>query len=84
MVRTARGVKLAGLKLGTQLGRVRYDLAPGAARTLKVKLAKGSKRLAARNGHLRVLAIASTGPPGQIAQSSQRLTLVLRTAAKRK
>jgi Ca2+-binding RTX toxin-like protein len=83
-LRTAKGVKLAGLKVGLQLGSARYNLAPGVTRTLKVKLAKGSKRLADRNGHLKVLAVASTGPSGQIAQSRRHLTLVLGTATKRK
>ena len=82
-VRTAKGVKLAGLKVVLQLGSARYNLAPGASRTLKVKLAKGSKRLADRKGHLKVLAVASTGPSGKIAQSSRRLTLALGTATKR-
>ena len=82
-VRTAKRVKLAGLKVTVQLGRVRYDIAPGASRTLKVKLATGSRRLADRKGHLKVLAVASTGPAGRIAQSSRRLTLALGTATKR-
>jgi len=63
-----------------KLGSARYSLRPGAARTLKVKLAQRSQRLADGNGRLRILAIASTGPPGQIAQSSRRLTLALGTA----
>ena len=83
-VRTAKSVKLAGLKVVLQLGSARYNLAPGASRTLKVKLAKGSQRLADRKGHLKVLAVASTGPSGKIAQSSRRLTLALGTATKRK
>jgi Ca2+-binding RTX toxin-like protein len=83
VVRTASGVKLAGIRVGLQLGRARYKIAPGASRTLKVRLAKGSRRLAGRNGRLRVLAVASTGPSGQIAQSSRRLTLVLRSSMKR-
>jgi hypothetical protein len=49
-----------------------------------VKLAKGSQRLADRKGHLKVLAVASTGPRGNIAQSSRRLTLALGTATKRR
>jgi Ca2+-binding RTX toxin-like protein len=83
-VRTANGVKLAGLKAVLQLGSARYNIAPGASRTLKVKLAKGSRRLADRKGHLEVLAVASTGPQGKIAQSSRRLTLALGTTSKRK
>ena len=84
VVRTAKSVKLAGLKGIVQLGRARYSLAPGVTRTLKVKLASGSKRLADRKGHIKVLAVASTGPSGKIAQSSRRLTLALGTAIKRK
>ena len=83
-VRTAKGVKLAGLKAALQLGSARYNLAPGASKTLKVKLAKGSRRLADRKGRLKVLAVASTGPSGKIAQSSRRLTLALGTATKRR
>jgi Ca2+-binding RTX toxin-like protein len=76
-VRTAKGVRLAGLKAVLQLGSARYNIAPGVSRTLKVKLAKGSRRLADSKGHLKVLAVASTGRSGEIAQSSQRLTLAL-------
>ena len=75
-------VKLAGLKVILQLGSARYNIAPGASKTVKVKLAKGSRRLADRNGRLKVLAVASTGAAGQIAQSSQRLTLALGAATK--
>jgi Ca2+-binding RTX toxin-like protein len=80
-VRTAKAVKLAGLKVTLQLGSARYNIAPGASQTLKVKLAKGSQRLAGRNGRLKALAIATTGADGKIASSSQRLTLALRAAA---
>jgi Ca2+-binding RTX toxin-like protein len=76
-VRTARAVKLAGLKVTLQLGSARYNIAPGASKTVKVKLAKGTQRLAGGNGRLRALAVASTGASGKIAQSSQRLTLAL-------
>jgi hypothetical protein len=47
-----------------------------------VKLAKGSRRLAGRNGRLNAVASVSTGADGSIAQSSQRLTLALGTATK--
>jgi Ca2+-binding RTX toxin-like protein len=83
-VRTANRVKLAGLKAALQLGSARYNIAPGASRTLKVKLAKGSQRIADSKGRLKVLAVASTGPSSQIAQSSRRLTLTLGTAARRR
>ena len=49
-----------------------------------MKLAKGSRRLAGRKGQLKILAVASTGPAGKIAQSSRRLTLVLGRAPKTK
>jgi Ca2+-binding RTX toxin-like protein len=81
-VRTAKPVRLAGLKVTLQLGSKRYNIAPGASQTLKVKLAKGSRRLAGRNGRLKALAVASTGANGQIAQSSKRLTLALGTTTK--
>jgi Ca2+-binding RTX toxin-like protein len=80
VVRTAKPVRLGGLKVTLQLGSARYNIAPGASKTLKVKLAKGSQRLAGSKGQLKVLAVASTGPSGQIAQSSQRLTLALGTS----
>jgi Ca2+-binding RTX toxin-like protein len=83
-IRTVKSVKLAGLKVVLQLGSARYNLAPGSSRTLKVKLATGSRRLADSKGHLEVLAIASTGPSGKIAQSSQRLTIALGTATSKK
>ena len=82
-VRTAQRVKLAGLNVTLRLGSARYTIAPGRSKTVKVKLAKGSQRLAGRNRRLRVLAIASTGRSGKIAQSSRRLTLTLGTATKR-
>jgi Ca2+-binding RTX toxin-like protein len=84
VVRTASSVKLAGVKVVVQLGSARFNLAPGASRMLKVKLARGSGRLADRKGHLKVLAVASTGPSGNIAQSSKPLTLALGASAKRK
>ena len=77
-----RRVRLAGLKVVLQLGSARYSVAPGASKTVKVRLAKGSRRLAGRKGHLKVLAVAATGAAGKIAQSSQRLTLALGTATK--
>src|SRR4029450_11765054 len=83
-LRTAKGVKLAGLKAVLELGSARYTVAAGTSRTLKVKLSKGSQRLADSKGRLKVRGVASTGPSGQIAQSSQRLTLALGTATQRK
>ena len=83
-VRTAKAVRLAGLKVTLQLGSARYNITPGASKTLKVKLAKGSQRLAGSKRQLKVVAIASTGASGQIAQSSRRLTLALGTATKTK
>ncbi len=41
-VRTAKPVRLAGLKVTLQLGSARFNIAPGASKTLKVKLATGS------------------------------------------
>ena len=83
-VRTAKAVRLAGLKVTLQLGSARYNIAPGASKTLKVKLAKGSQRLAGSKRQLKVVAIASTGASGQIAQRSRPLTLALGTATKTK
>ncbi len=82
-VRTAKAVRLAGLKVTLQLGSARYNIAPGASQTLRVKLAKGSQRLAGSKGRLKVLAVASTGPDGSIASSSRGLTLALGTATNR-
>jgi Ca2+-binding RTX toxin-like protein len=76
-LRTAKAVELGGLRAVLQLGRARYNLRAGAAGTLKVKLAAGSRRLADRKGHLKALAVASTGAQGKIAQSSRHLTLAL-------
>jgi Ca2+-binding RTX toxin-like protein len=84
VVRTAKAVKLAGLRTVLQLGTVRFNIAPGRSATLKVKLAKGSKRLAGRKGHLKALAVASTGRSGKIAESKRHLTLAFGTAARRK
>ena len=82
-VRTANNVRFHGLRAVLELGSARYNLAPGATTTLKVKLAQGSRNLADRRGHLKVLVVASTGPSGKIAQSSQRVTLALVKAPKR-
>jgi hypothetical protein len=84
ILRAATGGKLARHTLGLQLGRARYDLAPGRSRTLEVKLAEASKRLAGRNGGLAVLAVATTGHPGKIAHSSKHLTLDLRASTRAK
>jgi Ca2+-binding RTX toxin-like protein len=83
-IRTAKSVKLAGLRAVLRLGNRRYNLTAGSSRTLKVKLARGSRRLANRKGHLKVRAIASTGPAGKIAESSRRLTLAFGRATKSK
>ena len=61
-IRTAMRVAFSGLNVRLQLGRVRYDVAPGDSKTLKVGLAKGSRGLADRKGGLTALATASTGP----------------------
>ena len=81
-LRTAAPVKLAGVKAVLQLGTARYTIAPGAAKTVKVKLAKGSKSLADRNGRIHVQAVAATGPAGKIALSSRHLTLAVRTVSR--
>jgi Ca2+-binding RTX toxin-like protein len=79
-LRTAKPIRLAGLSAVLELGSRRYEVAPGTSKTVRVRLAKGSDRLAGRNGRLRVRALASTGASGKIAQSSRRLTLALGTA----
>jgi hypothetical protein len=66
-------------KLVLRLGRVHYDLAPGSSSLLRVKLAARTRRLADRKGRLNVLALASTGPAGDIVHSSRYLTLALRS-----
>ena len=76
-LRTARSVRFGGLRAVLELGSARYDLAPGASKTLKVKLVTGIRRVADRNGHLKARAVASTGPSGKAAPSSRRLTLAL-------
>jgi Ca2+-binding RTX toxin-like protein len=76
-VRTAKAVRLGGLKVTLELGRARYEIAPGASRTLRVKLAKGTGKLADRKGRLKVRALATTGPSDNSAQSSRRITLAL-------
>jgi Ca2+-binding RTX toxin-like protein len=81
-LRTGR-VHVAGLSVILQLGSARYDLAPGASETLKVKLARGTERLADRRGHIKALAIAATGSSGSIASTTQGLTLALGKAPKK-
>jgi len=82
-LRTAHRVHLAGLSVVLQLGSARFDIAPGASKTIKVKLAKGSERLADRKGHLKALAIASTGSSGSIASTTRGVTLALGRPAKK-
>jgi Ca2+-binding RTX toxin-like protein len=82
-LRTAKAAKLAGRKAILRLGSARYDLAPGTSRAVKVKLAKGTKRLANRKGRLAVRAIATTGASGQTATSTRRLTLAIPAATKK-
>jgi Ca2+-binding RTX toxin-like protein len=77
VLRTARRVKIGGLRVVLQLGSARYDIAPGTTKTVKVRLAKGSRRLAGRNGRLKARAFATTGSAGQLAESSKRVTLAL-------
>ena len=83
-VRTAKAVRLGGLKAVLQLGSARYRIAPGGSRTIKVKVAKGTNRLAGRQGRLKVRAVASTGPSGNLATSSRRLTLKLGTTTSKR
>jgi Ca2+-binding RTX toxin-like protein len=83
-VRTANAVRLGGLKAVLQLGSARYTVPPGASRTIKVKVPKGTNRLANRKGQLKVRALASTGPSGNLATSTKRLTLKLATTATKK
>ena len=83
-VRTAKAVRLGGLKAVLQLGSARYRIAPGASRTIKVKVPKGTNRLAGRKGGLKVRAVASTGRSGNLAKSSQRLTLKLGTTTSKR
>jgi Ca2+-binding RTX toxin-like protein len=73
-VRTARRVRFAGLSSVLSLGSARFDIAPGATKTVTVKLAKGTGRLADRKGHLRVVVEATTD--GR-ASSSRHATLTL-------
>jgi len=83
VLQTAKRVKVGGLRVVLQLGSARYDLAPGTSRTVSVRLANGSRRLAGANGRLKVRAVASTGASGQVAKSSKRLTLALGATPRR-
>ena len=82
VLRTAAPVKLGGVRAVLQLGTARYTMAPGAAKTVTVKLVKGSKSLADRHGRIKVQAVAATGPAGKIALSSRRLTLAAGTVSR--
>ena len=83
-VRTAKAVRLGGLRAVLQLGSARYRIAPGASRTIKVRVPKGTNRLAGRQGGLKVRAVASTGRSGNLATSSKRLTLKLGTTSSKR
>ena len=76
-VRTATRVDLGGLKVVIELGSARFHVAPGASKTLKVKLAKGSRRLARGKSRLKVLAVAATATSGTTTRSTRSLTLAL-------
>jgi hypothetical protein len=73
-LRTAGRVRFAGLSAVLRLGSAHFNIATGATKTVTVKLAKGTGRLADRNGRLRVVAVVTTG---SAASSSRRATLAL-------
>jgi Ca2+-binding RTX toxin-like protein len=81
-LRTAEPVRLAGVRAVLELGTSRYAIAPGAAKTVKVQLVKGTKSIANGSGLIKVRAVASTGPAGKIALSSRRLTLAVGTVSR--
>jgi Ca2+-binding RTX toxin-like protein len=80
---TAKRVNFAGRRAVLQLGSARFNVAHGATTPVTVKLAKATRRLADRNGHVKVVAVASAGGSGKVASSSRRLTLALGTATKK-
>jgi hypothetical protein len=45
---------------------------------LRLKLAKTSRRFEDRSGHVKVVAVAATGPASRIARTSHPLTLAFR------
>jgi Ca2+-binding RTX toxin-like protein len=67
-----------------EIGRVRYHLQPGHSQTVEVKLATAGRRSVDRRGHLAAIAIATSVAAGKSARSSQHLTLVLATPAKKR
>jgi hypothetical protein len=69
VLRTAGRVRLGGVSAVLELGTARYDIAPGATTMVAERLPTPIDRVAARNGHVKALVIAST---------QQRLTLLLR------
>ena len=77
---TAGRVRLSGIRSVVRLGRVRYRIAAGTTRTLRVKLPAGVRRVADRRGRIKARAIAATGASGKTASSSKRLTLALGAA----
>jgi len=81
-LRTAEPVRLAGVRAVLELGTSRYAIAPGAAKTVKVELVKGTKSIANGSVLIKVRAVASTGPAGKIALSSRRLTLAVGTVSR--
>jgi Ca2+-binding RTX toxin-like protein len=75
---TAGSVRVGGVRAVLQLGRASYSVPVGKTRTVSVKLAPGTKRIASRKtGRVRVLAVAATGASGSIVSGSKRLTLSL-------
>jgi Ca2+-binding RTX toxin-like protein len=62
-VRTAKSVRFAGQSAILRLGSAHFNVAPGATKTVTVKLAKGTERLADRKGHLKVVVATAGGTP---------------------
>jgi hypothetical protein len=75
VLRTATRVDLGGRRRILELGRVRYSVAKGTSRSLKVKLAKVPRSVASGKGRLKVVAVDLSA--GGVIVSSRRLTLTL-------
>ena len=74
-VLTAREIKVGKVKIVVQLARVSFNVAPGKSARVSIKVPKGAEALANRKGKLPVRALATTGPSGVSASSTQKLTL---------
>jgi len=71
---TAKAIRIGGVKVRVELGSRRFDVAPGETDRVRVKLPAKAKSLA-KQGKLRVRAVASTQEGGSLTETARNATL---------